>query len=375
MSKPRILILENSVAVTGALKSILRSCLLLRESYDFIFVIPTGSSGATIIKEQGFQHRELPLKEIRKNIFSLMIYFPALWLNVIRLRRLIKKENVDLVVNNDFYNMLPSSYRFFGGKVPYVCYVRFIPSKFPQTLVRFWTSAHERYAARIIAVSNAVRKELPCRANTVVIGNELPQNESVEFKESTSTLILYPGNYIRGKGQEYALETFSTISRKYPQWKLRFVGGDMGLQKNKLFKESLIQRCSELGLNDRVEWLGFTPDMMSQYNEAAVVLNFSESESFSLTVLEGMYYGKAVLATDCGGPSEIIDHEQNGLLVPVKDIAAMSASLERFLSDEAFRRLISVNAFIQIRDKFNSQKITAQLMSVYDSAMNKNPNF
>jgi glycosyltransferase involved in cell wall biosynthesis len=375
MSKPKILVIENSVAVTGALKSILRSCALLRDSYDFVFIIPWGSTGASLIKEQGFACRELSLKEIRRDFFSLCIYFPMLMLNVFRLKRFMKEQNISLVVNNDFYNMLPSACRFFGSKVPYVCYVRFLPSKFPRKLVEFWTNAHGRFASKIIAVSNAVKRELPDQNNIVVIGNELPQNESVEFTDPKSTLILYPGNYIRGKGQDYALECFAKISHKHPQWKLRFVGGDMGLEKNRLYKESLIQRCSELGLQSRVEWLGFSTDMMRQYVEASVVLNFSESESFSLTVLEGMYYGKAVLATDCGGPSEIIDNQVTGLLVPVKDIDAMSASLDRLLSDEHFRLSISRSAYIQIRLKFNSQKITDQLMSVYNSAMNKNPNF
>jgi L-malate glycosyltransferase len=375
MSKPKILILENSTAVTGALKSVLRSSSLLRESYDFIFVIPSKSVGASLVIEHGFPCKELPMKEIRKNIFSLCIYFPMLILNALRLKRFLKKENIDLIVNNDFYNMLPSACSFFGSKVPYVCYVRFLPSKFPRKLVDFWTSAHGRFASKIIAVSNAVKRELTDQNNIVVIGNELPQNESVEFTESGSMLILYPGNYIRGKGQDYALECFARISDKYPQWKLRFVGGDMGLEKNRLYKESLIQRCSELGLQSRVEWLGFATDMMRQYTDAAIVLNFSESESFSLTVLEGMYYGKAVLATDCGGPSEIIDNQVTGLLVPVNDMDTMIASLDRLLSDEHFRLSISRSAYIQIRLKFNSQKITDQLMSVYNSAMNKNPNF
>jgi glycosyltransferase involved in cell wall biosynthesis len=268
MSKPKILILENSTAVTGALKSVLRSSSLLRDSYDFIFVIPSKSVGASLVIEHGFSCKELPMKEIRKNIFSLCIYFPMLILNALRLNRFLKKENIDLIVNNDFYNMLPSACSFFGSKVPYVCYVRFLPSKFPRKLVNFWTSAHVRFASKIIAVSNAVKRELPDQNNIVVIGNELPQNESVEFTESGSMLILYPGNYIRGKGQDYALECFARISDKYPQWKLRFVGGDMGLEKNRLYKESLIQRCSELGLQSRVEWLGFSTDMMRQYVEA-----------------------------------------------------------------------------------------------------------
>jgi glycosyltransferase involved in cell wall biosynthesis len=375
MSKPKILILENSTAVTGALKSVLRSSLLLRDVYDFVFIIPSGSKAAALIVEQGFLCKELPMKEIRENIFSLIFYFPMLLFNTFRLKRFLEREKVNLIVNNDFYNMLPPAYRFFGGRVPYVCYVRFLPSKFPRPLVSFWTQAHERYASKIIAVSNAVLRELPKQNNVVVIGNELPQNEMVEYNESDSTLILYPGNYIRGKGQEYALQSFARISKNYPQWRLRFVGGDMGLEKNRLFKESLIKQSAELGLQDRVEWFDFTADMITQYAQASIVVNFSESESFSLTVLEGMYYGKAVLATDCGGPAEIIDDQITGILVPVKNIDAMTEALAKLIADNTFRKVTAFNAYVRIRDKFNSQKITDQLVNVYKSAMNKNPNF
>jgi L-malate glycosyltransferase len=375
MSKPKILILENSTAVTGALKSALRSSMLLRDSYDFVFIIPSGSKASSLIGEQGFLCKELPMIEIRKNIFSLIVYLPILLLNTFRLKRFLKKEKISLIVNNDFYNMLPSACRFFGGKTPYVCYVRFIPSKFPRPLVLFWTKAHKRYASKIIAVSNAVRRELQRQENVVVIGNELPQNESIEYQESDATLILYPGNYIRGKGQEYALQSFARISKHYPQWRLRFVGGDMGLEKNRLFKESLIKQCVELGLQERVDWFDFTADMMTQYTQASIVVNFSESESFSLTVLEGMYYGKAVLATDCGGPAEIIDDQVTGILVPVKNIEAMTVALEKLISDKAFRTSTARNAYVRIREKFNSRKITDQLMNVYDSSMNKNANF
>lgn len=375
MNKPKILILENSTAVTGALNSALRSSFLLHNYFGFVFVLPSNSAGASLIREQGFACRELPMKEIRKSIFSLLTYLPLLLINAFRLRRFLKKEKVDLILNNDFYNMLPPVYKFFGGHIPYVCYVRFIPSKFPSILVRLWTRAHQRYASGVIAVSNAVKLELPVQGNVVVIGNELPQNESVEYSEPNTTLILYPGNYIRGKGQEYALESFAKISSKHPQWRLRFVGGDMGLEKNRLFKESLIQRCNELGLNDRVEWLDFTTDMITQYTQAAVVLNFSESESFSLTVLEGSFYGRAVVATDCGGPSEIIDHNSTGILVPVNDVRAMTAALDRLLSEKSARNSMGLNAYARVREKFNNRKIADQLMDVYSSALNKNPNF
>jgi L-malate glycosyltransferase len=376
MTKPRILIIENSVAVTGALKSILRSSMYLREWYDFVFILPKTSEGTDMIKSQGFECLTVSMKEIRKNVFALMIYWPTLFINLLRLRRIIRRHEIDLVVNNDFYNLLPAAYKFSGGKIPYVCYVRFLPSKFPQVLVNFWTRLHLRYASKVIAVSNAVKRELPVQENVVVIGNELPQLEEFAFKASTSSLILYPSNYIRGKGHQYALESFSKIHNKYPHWRLRFVGGDMGLDKNKLFKESLMSLARQLGIHEKVEWLGFTTDMVSQYCQASIVLNFSDSESFSLTVLEGMYYGRAVVATDCGGPSEIIDHPETGIIVPLRNVDRMAEAIEFFIADETVRTDTARNAYKRIREKFSNQQVTELLKHTYEQSMrNKNSNF
>ena len=257
-----------------------------------------------------------------------------LFINLLRLRRIIRKQRINLVVNNDFYNLLPAAYKFSGGKIPYVCYVRFLPSKFPAVLVNFWSRLHAHYACQVIAVSNAVKRELPDQSNVVVIGNELPQLEEFVFKAPTSS---YPANYIRGKGHQYALESFARIHEKFPHWKLRFVGGDMGLDKNKVYKESLMQLARQLGIYEKIEWLGFTTDMVSQYCQSSIVLNFSDSESFSLTVLEGMYYGRAVVATDCGGPAEIIDHPETGIIVPLKNIDRMTAAIEQLIADENLR--------------------------------------
>src|SRR5262249_3171868 len=158
---------------------------------------------------------------------------------------------------------------------------RFIPSRFPKQLVAFWHGIHQRFSSQIIAVSNVVRNNLPDQKQVVIVWNELPQMEKVPYDFSTSKLILYPANYIQGKGHEYALDAFSLVAKKYPDWSLRFVGGDMGLQKNRDYKIWLQKRAEELGLANRIEWFSFVNDIRSQYLEASIVLNFSESESFS----------------------------------------------------------------------------------------------
>lgn len=369
MSKPRILILENSTAVTGALKSALRSSVYLRDRFEFLFIVPSGSDGIPIIAEHGFGHLELPMKEIRKNFLSLLFYLPVLTINTIRFARIVKREKIDLVVNNDFYNMIPPLYSLFGGKAPYVCYVRFIPSRFPNQLVKLWHGLHTRFSSRIIAVSNVVRQGLPDQRKVIVVGNELPQMEKVAYEPSIHKLLLYPANYIQGKGHEYALEAFSMIAAKHPDWSLRFVGGDMGLQKNKDYRSSLKTKAGQLGITDRVEWLSFVNDMRSQYLEGSVVLNFSESESFSLTCLEGMYYGRAVIATDCGGPAEIIDNDVSGILVPVKDVKKMAEVLDMIMTDAVKREELAATGYEMVRKKFDNEKITGELRAIYQTVL------
>ena len=54
------------------------------------------------------------------------------------------------------------------------------------------------------------------------------------------------------------------------------------------------------------------------------MLNFSESESFSMTCLESLYYGTPLIATDSGGPAELFKHGESGHLVPNRDVQAMA---------------------------------------------------
>jgi glycosyltransferase involved in cell wall biosynthesis len=361
--KPRILIIENSTAITGALKSIMRSCDGLRDQFYFVFILPRHSKARTFVEAGGFFVHELPMIELRKNPVSLLLYVPYLLYNTFRLFYLLGRLKIDLINVNDFYNLLPAVYKFLGGKVPYVCYVRFLPSKFPVRLVKFWCSAHRR-ALSMIAVSEAVKRELPYAGKVEVIANELPAEEK-PYEPPVSTTILYPANYTRGKGQEYALQSFAAISKKYPHWKLRFVGGDMGLQKNADFKKELIELSVKLGIEKQVDWQGFANYIFKEYQQASIVLNFSESESFSLTCLEAMFYGRALIATKSGGPSEIVDDGTTGLLVPVADTPAMTQALELLITNKELRETLARRAYSAAREKYGFANTTCKLGELY----------
>ena len=371
MSKPKILIIENSVAVTGALKSIIRSSQGLSDHFDVVFLFPRHSAVVRTVRAMGFEAHEFPMREIRKNMFSIFRYVPALLYNTQRLSKLVRNLRIDLIVVNDFYNLLPPVYKMFGGKVPYVCYVRFLPSKFPPALVKTWCALHHRYAHTTVAVSEAVKKELANNENVVVIGNELPLEDIRLSPNGDSTTILYPANYIQGKGHEYALQSWAMISKKHTQWKLRFVGGDMGLEKNKEFKMELIEISKKLQLTNSIEWCNFSERIADEYLASAFVLNFSESESFSMTCLEAMFYGRPVIATRSGGPSEIIDQNESGILVDLQDPSTMTDAIDYLIRNPLIREQMAKLAYARVREKFSFENTISKLGKVYQKALRK----
>ncbi len=374
-NRPVVLIIENSIAVTGALKSITRTAYDLKDTFDFRFVIPKNSTGRFWIEGKGFSViYELPMMELSKRLSSLLLYLPFLTLNAFRLRKIVRREKAAIIHVNDLYNLLPVVLRLFGNKTPYVCHIRFLPNRFPSCLFNFWLKLHLYYASRLVAVSKSVLGMLPYHAKLIVIHNELPVEERfaeriLPIAHKPPYTFLYLSNFMVGKGQNFALEAFAKVHVDLPDWRLRFVGGDMGLAKNRQYKLELRERAKSLGLLESIDWMGFTEEVEREYKQADIVLNFSESESFSITCLEALYFGSPVIATDCGGPSEIIDDRQTGILVANRNSDAMAMAMKELALDEELRVALSTRAKEAVRVKFSIENTSLKLKEVYMSVL------
>lgn len=371
-TKPTILIIENSVAITGALKSITRTAYDLQSTYSFLFILPRKSQGRTWVEGKGFKViHELRMIELSRRLSSLILYIPYLLINVIKLKRIIRKHDVDLIHVNDLYNLLPVVLNLFGTDTPYVCHVRFLPNRFPTILFNFWIKCHLRYAFEIIAVSQFLKDTLPSNPMISYIPNELPNEEryNENFIEDGIHTFLYLSNYMKGKGQEYALEAFGRAQSVLPNWRLRFVGSDMGMKKNKKFKDELTRKAEQKGISEKIDFVAFTEDVEKEYKSADIVLNFSESESFSITCLEALYFGRPLIATDCGGPAEIIDHNETGLIVKNRDIEEMTNSIIRLALDKNKRENLGNKARNIVRERFSIENTSFKLRLVYNRAI------
>lgn len=118
----------------------------------------------------------------------------------------------------------------------------------------------------------------------------------------------------------------------------------MGLAKNAAYRDSLVAEVERLDLKSRVEFHGPTDDIVSAIQGADIVLNFSESESFSHTCAEAGLLGRPVIATRCGGPEEIVDDGVTGILVPLGDLGQMTRAMEVLVTQPELRREMGLAA-------------------------------
>jgi glycosyltransferase involved in cell wall biosynthesis len=101
-------------------------------------------------------------------------------------------------------------------------------------------------------------------------------------------------------------------------------------------REPLERRVGELGLGDRVRFLGAQPRkrVVELFRAADASILSSSWENFPHTVVEALSAGTPVLATSVGGVAEVVQNEVNGLLVAPGDSAAFAAIIRRYFEDE-----------------------------------------
>lgn len=125
---------------------------------------------------------------------------------------------------------------------------------------------------------------------------------------------------------------------------------------------SLESYAEDRGLGDRVRFLGggTRDDVLELFHAADGSLLSSAWENFPHSVVEALAVGTPVIATAVGGIPEIVRDGQNGLLVPPRDLAALSAAVARFASDAGLRARLA-DAAIPSVNGYDSDTLFARV--------------
>lgn len=128
----------------------------------------------------------------------------------------------------------------------------------------------------------------------------------------------------------------------YPSIHLIMVGPDKGdgsLQRTQ-------QIAKSLGVEDAITWPGGVPksDVPSWLNKGDIFINTTNIDNTPVSVMEALACGLCVVSTNVGGIPYLLEHGENGLLVPPDNAEAMSAAIVRLLDDSTLAATISSNA-------------------------------
>jgi glycogen synthase len=191
---------------------------------------------------------------------------------------------------------------------------------------------------------------------------ELPRKKNAEIK------ITFLGRLEMRKGIDVILDTVPSIIEKFPTAKFYIIGESIeksaGDQK---IESAFIRNYQSLIDQDNVVFLGCLDDeqVFAHLSNSDIFIAPSRYESFGLVFIEAYRFGLPVIGCNAGGMTEVIIHEQTGLLAIPGDSTSFEASLIRLISDEPLRKELGKNARLVYETSYASNVIAKKLENYF----------
>jgi glycosyltransferase involved in cell wall biosynthesis len=232
---------------------------------------------------------------------------------------------------------------------------------------KWWTQATIRRADALVAISKAMAHYYTGGAewsHMHLIYNGVLSRDGFDIlykecraKPSSTGQYSFAmiGKLCAAKGQETAVRALALLKHDFPQARLSIAGeGEM---------EPLIRLANELGIGDKVSFLGYVSDPYQVYRQADTLLMCSRYEAMGRVTAEAMSACLPVIGYDQAGTSEIIEHERTGLLYRGGP-AELASCMRRFLEQPEWAEQLGKNGWDVARSRFCIQDYAERIHNV-----------
>ena len=232
------------------------------------------------------------------------------------------------------------------------------------------STAWEVYSSidQLITVSSSLRKNIleQMGLDSIVlpniVGNEFYYTNPT-CKNQVFTMVSV-GRLDHGKGFDLLIQALFEIKDQLPKnWQTKIIGsGEL--------KDTLQHKINTYNLQDNIILLGkkSKEDIVPLLQQSDLFILPSRSETFGVAYIEAMACGLPIIATDCGGPRDIVT-EYNGLLIPNEDVDALSAAILYMAKNinKYDRKAIAEDC----QARFSPEVIARQLTKIFKETIKK----
>lgn len=131
-------------------------------------------------------------------------------------------------------------------------------------------------------------------------------------------------------------------------------------------RAALEAQAEKIGVKPRVRFLGWREDTPALYAAADLFVCPSRHEPLGNVIIEAWAQGTPVIATDSLGPGTLITQGENGVLVPVDDVAALARAMKRLLGDEAYCDALVKGGSEAYQSHFTEDIVVAEYKKFFD---------
>lgn len=136
-------------------------------------------------------------------------------------------------------------------------------------------------------------------------------------------------------------------------------------------REGLQRLAGELGLKDRVKFLGWRNDRSSLFKTADFCVYPSREEPFGNVVVEAWASGTPLLTTASTGPRWLVRDGEDALMTPVDDVEALAEGMKRLMASPGLRQSLSEAGRRRVRDDFSEAAIVARYIELFERVTGK----
>jgi glycosyltransferase involved in cell wall biosynthesis len=389
MTERRVLYVNNGADIYGASRCLIRLLQALdRTRYIPLVLLPEDGPLRQRLEALGVEVVYHPrLSVITRRVFRswrILIFFLEFPASVLFLWRLIRRRKIDLVHTNTGVMVSPGLAAKLAG-VPHVWHIRDWFQEFrqiwkPYSSYILWSSD------AVIAISQAVASQFRddskisvvydgCSLEEFQTGDaEAGQNFRRRFGLGTDFVAGCVGRIkLRRKGQEVLVQAAAILKARGLRLKVVIVGAAYPGNENSL--QSLKDLIRESSLQDDIILTGELDDVKPAYAAMNVlVLPSAQPEPLGDVMMEAMAMGIPVIATNIGGPPEVVQDGITGFLVPPADPKALADKIELLMNDPKLSERLGQAGPNRVMERFSTGEMIHKIEALYDKGMRQPAN-